>query len=479
MFYLGISHYYVAQYHLSNDYYLKALATKYARDHLNFRDRNFNNIGVNFDLLGNYSKALDYYLKSYEISLDRNDSAGMADAEVNLGLLYLNLKLFKEAKEYTFKAQRYYRLHNNNQGLGLTYHNLGKLYNNLQMHDSAAAVYPLALKSYKEAGNQYEYINILANLANFYLAMEDYKRCDSVTEAGLISCEAAGYNYPASRLRLLAAESMLKQGRLQEAEDFLSNNFIPNSITKLRHQQLQLKLFAARHDYQNLIDSLDQFLTFNDSLNSTYSRHLLKEVEARQKVWEQEQEMIQRNQELKATRMRTRVLLIALVVLLTLLSVIIWFYFKLQRSYYALFLQDQRKASHFLVTDKTPTVNLSDSADETEKFTHELWPILMQELKKDDRFADPNLNADMLAQACSTNKSYIYRCTKDCHGHTFMELVNELRVEKARNLLRDHPAYGTLHIAELSGFSSKSSFYRIFKEYTGLTPSKYRDFLQD
>ncbi|MDR3336280.1 MAG: helix-turn-helix domain-containing protein [Treponema sp.] len=51
--------------------------------------------------------------------------------------------------------------------------------------------------------------------------------------------------------------------------------------------------------------------------------------------------------------------------------------------------------------------------------------------------------------------------------------MNSYRVEYAKNLL-SNSALTIPYIAAESGFESDSSFYRVFKEVTGLAPNQYR-----
>jgi AraC-like DNA-binding protein len=62
---------------------------------------------------------------------------------------------------------------------------------------------------------------------------------------------------------------------------------------------------------------------------------------------------------------------------------------------------------------------------------------------------------------------------KDSGSDSIKALLNYYRVEYAKNLL----ANSTLSIPYIvyeSGFESDSSFYRVFKEFTGLPPNQYR-----
>ncbi len=59
---------------------------------------------------------------------------------------------------------------------------------------------------------------------------------------------------------------------------------------------------------------------------------------------------------------------------------------------------------------------------------------------------------------------------------SFFNYVNEQRVNFVKQMLinSDYDKFSLMGIAEEAGFNSKSSFNRIFKKETGMTPSQYK-----
>jgi AraC-like DNA-binding protein len=91
---------------------------------------------------------------------------------------------------------------------------------------------------------------------------------------------------------------------------------------------------------------------------------------------------------------------------------------------------------------------------------------------------DPDLTLVKLARKLGTNTSDLSRAINEGLGLNFNELINRLRVDAVKAALltaQPNPAEaGLLDIAFAAGFSSKASFNRSFKLYTGQTPSQYR-----
>ena len=101
--------------------------------------------------------------------------------------------------------------------------------------------------------------------------------------------------------------------------------------------------------------------------------------------------------------------------------------------------------------------------------------LLMQQSKP---YLNPNLTLNELAVMLHTNRTYLSNFLHDELKMTFAAYVNMYRVEEAKKILSDKKytsSKAALQDAILySGFSSESSFYRIFKQITGMTPNEYK-----
>lgn len=61
-------------------------------------------------------------------------------------------------------------------------------------------------------------------------------------------------------------------------------------------------------------------------------------------------------------------------------------------------------------------------------------------------------------------------------GISFVDYLNDVRIEKAKELLKD-VKYKTYEVAELVGIPDPHYFSKIFKKYSGMTPSEYKETL--
>lgn len=76
------------------------------------------------------------------------------------------------------------------------------------------------------------------------------------------------------------------------------------------------------------------------------------------------------------------------------------------------------------------------------------------------------------------NPVYFSRLFKEKTGINFLEYHTRLKIEKAKELLKEHK-YKIYEVGEMIGYSSNQHFRKLFKEYTGLTPIEYRNNLGD
>ncbi|MBR9854151.1 MAG: helix-turn-helix transcriptional regulator [Algicola sp.] len=103
--------------------------------------------------------------------------------------------------------------------------------------------------------------------------------------------------------------------------------------------------------------------------------------------------------------------------------------------------------------------------------------LLLERLFKEDKVhLQPDLTLNDLAQKLQISSRELSTFLNEGLQTNFYEKVNHHRVEEAKNILVTDKVlqYKIAAIGELCGFNSKSSFYRIFKNSTGYSPSAYR-----
>ena len=88
---------------------------------------------------------------------------------------------------------------------------------------------------------------------------------------------------------------------------------------------------------------------------------------------------------------------------------------------------------------------------------------------------DSSLSLTMVADAFGVSNSLISRLFSEQRGENFLNLVNRLRIEYACAFLARDLQTDILAVAHAAGYDNDVTFRRLFKKYTGLTPSQYRE----
>ena len=115
-----------------------------------------------------------------------------------------------------------------------------------------------------------------------------------------------------------------------------------------------------------------------------------------------------------------------------------------------------------------------EPAAEVTAETDEIGIRIEQLLLVERAYLVPTLKISDVARQIGSNRTYVSNWFNRNRQSTFFSYVNQLRIKHACELLNttDIPLEA---IAQESGFNSKSSFYRIFKNLKSCTPNEYRD----
>lgn len=90
-------------------------------------------------------------------------------------------------------------------------------------------------------------------------------------------------------------------------------------------------------------------------------------------------------------------------------------------------------------------------------------------------FKNPHLRISDLASELNIPSHHISQCLNQLLQKNFFDFINEYRVEAVKRHLVDpgYRNYTLFAIASEVGFNSHSSFYRVFKKLTGMTPKTF------
>ena len=82
---------------------------------------------------------------------------------------------------------------------------------------------------------------------------------------------------------------------------------------------------------------------------------------------------------------------------------------------------------------------------------------------------------ELLLNQLHISKNTFAQLIQAYSGTNFSGYINNKRLDYSIHLLKDYKRYTIEAVATDSGFSNVRSFYRIFREKYGMTPSEYRN----
>ncbi|BAO76076.1 AraC family transcriptional regulator [Winogradskyella sp. PG-2] len=84
------------------------------------------------------------------------------------------------------------------------------------------------------------------------------------------------------------------------------------------------------------------------------------------------------------------------------------------------------------------------------------------------------ISLDTVSKVANMTKNAFCKYFKKRTNKTYIQFLNEFRIEKASKLLKEKSDYSIAEIAYMSGFRNISNFNRVFKKLKGETPSKFK-----
>lgn len=132
---------------------------------------------------------------------------------------------------------------------------------------------------------------------------------------------------------------------------------------------------------------------------------------------------------------------------------------------------NENRISLFNLKDRYRTSSLR-GIDELQLFERIREVMINEKL-----YLDPDLTLRKLSTRLDTNTKYLSQVINHHGGNNFLSFINAYRIDavigriKAGDM-KSHTFYG---IAQRCGFKNKSTFYKVFRDVTNLTPKAYAE----
>jgi len=100
---------------------------------------------------------------------------------------------------------------------------------------------------------------------------------------------------------------------------------------------------------------------------------------------------------------------------------------------------------------------------------------LNNHLSQNALYLDPDIDIKAVAAELKSNTKYLSQVVNNQLGLNFNQYINQFRIQKLKENLKDKKNNSsTLYeIAQQCGFKNKSTFHKVFREFTQMTPKEY------
>lgn len=489
-FQLGQGNFHKGRIRLSNEYFKKALRTDYAQENIGLQARCLRGQGTNYDFLGDESMALSTYQNALKLFEQIKDSHGIALTWNNMGMLDFKLSQFSESEYLLKKALDYFErakdIPNTN---GIT-QNLSLLYAKQMKYDDALYYMYQILSRYKLQRNKVGEIHMLMNIAHVNADMGNAEKAISffekaLSEARKINADDIIANAYLQLANLKGAQPEEKLKYLQQAKSLHLKN---GNYLKLEEiYYIQMDYFARSGDIKNYESTLKEFREIQGEL--AQNRHAEK-YEEQKAIYELEKKEELIEEQLSKIKLKNQLLwssggLISLLIL----ALIIFYnmYVKIReyaRSLYKINIDLQTAGVLQISFDKNNHLSDPEESDNNAAIDEsgfsgidklkELYEDIIRVFENEKLYKQNDLSVADVSKYLNTNDKYVSQAINTYGNGNFTSLVNAYRIHEARNLIEEFGKDITIkELADRAGFNSLNTFYKKFKEATGLTPSMY------
>ncbi len=87
-----------------------------------------------------------------------------------------------------------------------------------------------------------------------------------------------------------------------------------------------------------------------------------------------------------------------------------------------------------------------------------------------------NIHLNKISKELGVSNAYLSRLYKKETGINLTDAINMMKIDKAKDLLRDKEGYKIYEVAEMVGISDAGYFCNVFKRYSNKTPAEFRNY---
>lgn len=261
-----------------------------------------------------------------------------------------------------------------------------------------------------------------------------------------------------------------------------ASNYLEESLTYAKHAfeystifhdvlKRKIRLLEAQGKYKEALQVQKELINNKDII---FQRNIPLQISELSKSYELNKVRIEKEKE-KAKLQRSQTIIMGFIIVTILLCSILYIVrrnaVQLKEKNKALYKQRAEVERYINLTKKSSSILDTENPSSKE---NSLFGKFEDYLKEKEIFRNSDLDREEIALALGTNRQYLADAVKAETGKTFMDYINDYRLDYARYQLILDDSTPITNIIQESGFSSNTTFYRLFKEKYGMTPNELR-----
>lgn len=241
-------------------------------------------------------------------------------------------------------------------------------------------------------------------------------------------------------------------------------------IRNIERMELLSCNYAALNQHDSAYLWVSRLLPARKALDDQKKKIRIDELRTQYELDKKENEIM-----VQKTRMENRTIVFSSIILAILLVFFGYMAYQRRRNRLQSIIIERQKDCAKLIEKNSASISGDvSSSGLSESTANIIWEKIGREVDK-EFYLDINLTRESVSALIGFNHTWVTEVIKLKTNKTFPQFISGLRIMKACKLLEDDADTLTLEmVAERSGFVSRATFYKAFRETMGMTPAQYR-----
>jgi tetratricopeptide (TPR) repeat protein len=441
----------------------------------------YSTIGTAAQRLGRYDEGMDYYLSALAIFQEGSHSIRLAEIFNRIGNLYYNLEEYETSISYYQKYIDMAIEMEDEKSQANGYANIGAAHRQAGDFDRALQAYMKGVEISERIGNVMELARVKMNIANLYSSTEQFDKALQSYKESLAISEEYGITYGVMINQLNIGRLYFTQNLFQESEKAYMAAYEMMNREDHKHEMLSItemisQLYEAMGDYQSAFTYIKLHDEISNEIFDSEKLEMTEDLRTKYETELKEQDLAIAEITISKQKLQKNALIL-LTISLTIILVMGTFYYRKRKTYYRSLYKKNLDVLNALGIGSSAMRNLSSGGDinESSEFKRELYEEIKVLFTDEKIYRDPNIKVSKIAKRVGSNRKYVSEAIKASTNMSFNTYLNFYRITEAKQMILKgdkDKSFTEIHMA--CGFSSRTTFYTAFKNFTGMSPSEFK-----